>query len=97
MLTSMQRIIVMSAIAASLSSASLVGQQGINASNTTSPPAYNQDQQCSPRSRIGIIGVSAFVVKEAIKRGPAARAGITPGDIITEINGRQLSDEMSFQ
>jgi S1-C subfamily serine protease len=55
------------------------------------------EQSCSPKSRIGIMTEPAFVIKAVTTRSPADRRGIAADDVITAINGRQLSDLMSFE
>ncbi|MEK6300136.1 MAG: PDZ domain-containing protein [Acidobacteriota bacterium] len=56
-----------------------------------------EDQGCVARARIGTQGVPAFVIKQVTKRSPAAKAGLLPDDIITDINGRQIADLMGFE
>lgn len=52
--------------------------------------------------QIGFLGVAAdqaeggVLVKQVVKNGPAAKAGLKQGDIITRVDDQQLSDPLDF-
>ena len=46
--------------------------------------------------QLGVSATSGVVVLDVVNGGPAAKAGLQPGDVITAINGKQLSSVEDF-
>jgi serine protease DegQ len=46
--------------------------------------------------QLGVSASSGMVVLDVVNGGPAAKAGLRPGDVITAINGKQISNVEDF-
>jgi serine protease DegQ len=46
--------------------------------------------------QLGVSATSGVVVLDVVSGGPAAKAGLQPGDVITAINGKQVSNVEDF-
>lgn len=55
------------------------------------------EQVEAPKSRIGVTGVMAFIVKGVVPGSPSEQAGLREGDIVTSINGVQIDSISDFQ
>jgi serine protease Do len=52
---------------------------------------YNPNQEASELQAFGLKAGSGVIVQDVIPGGPAARAGMRSGDVITEIDGSKIS------